>query len=377
MEHQNGLLFIGFFFAGLAVNLTPCVYPMLTVTASLFKSRQSQNETLKSSFPKALTYFFGIAVMYSALGYFAAATGKILGSVLQNTWVLLGVSVIMFVLALSMFGLFQLSIPAQLLNLLGGLGVRPAKQAIGNIYLGLFISGMLVGVFAAPCIGPPVIALLAAVAANGNPLFGLSAFFVFSLGLGLPYLLLGTFSGSLAKLPKAGYWLIWVERIFGVILLGFSFFYLSLALRLDLVHRVWPVTTSANLPGEQSKAVWQPYSDKKVAAAISQNKPVVIDFYADWCISCHELDHFVLSAPQVAARLSQLTTLRVDATNMDNPQVQALIDRYGLIGLPTVIFLDTKGQEIKQARVEGVVSIKEFLESLDIVAKAGHITYKS
>lgn len=369
MEHQNSLLFIGFFFAGLAVNLTPCVYPMLTVTASLFKPKQSQNETPKSSFPKALTYFFGIVIMYSALGYFAAATGKILGGVLQNTWVLLGVSVIMFALALSMFGLFQLSLPTQLLNRLGAL--RKAN------YLGLFISGMLVGVFAAPCIGPPVIALLAAVAANGNPLFGLSAFFVFSLGLGLPYLLLGTFSGFLTKLPKAGYWLVWVERIFGVILLGFGFFYLSLALRLDLVHRVWPVTTSANLPWGQSKVVWQPYSDQKVAAAIAQNKPVVIDFYAAWCISCHELDHFVLSAPQVVARLSQLTPLRVDATNMDDPQVQTMIDRYGLIGLPTVIFLDTHGQEIKKARVEGVVSLDEFLKSLDIVAEVGHITYKS
>jgi len=369
MEHHSILLFIGFFFAGLAVNLTPCVYPMLTVTASLFKSRQSQNETLKSSFLKALTYFFGIAVMYSALGYFAAATGKILGGVLQNTWVLLGVSVMMFVLALSMFGLFQLSIPAQLLNRLGGL--RKAS------YLGLFISGMLVGVFAAPCIGPPVIALLAAVAANGNPLFGLSAFFVFSLGLGLPYLLLGTFSGLIAKLPKAGNWLIWVERIFGVILLGFSFFYLQLALRSDLVRWAWPVRASANFALEQSKSVWQPYSDQKLAAAIAQNKPVVIDFYADWCISCHELDHFVLSTPTVASRLSQLTALRVDATNMDDPLVQAMIDRYGLIGLPTVIFLDTHGHEIEKARVQGVVSLSEFLKSLDILAEVSHITYKS
>jgi len=314
----------------------------------------------------------------------------------------------MFALALSMFGLFQLNIPTEFLNRLGGL--RKAN------YLGLFISGMLVGVFAAPCIGPPVIALLATVADNGNPLFGLSAFFVFSMGLGLPYLLLGTFSGLITRLPKAGNWLIWVEHTFGVILLGFGFFYLLSALHSDLVRWVWPVIliiggvylgffekagkekrsfvrfkwaagmatfligvslASANLPLKQSKLVWQSYSDQKVAAAIAQSKPVVIDFYADWCISCHELDHFVFSAPKVAARLSQLTTLRVDATHMDDPQVQAMIDRYGLIGLPTVIFLDTHGHEITKARVQGVVSLGEFLKSLDILAKVTHRAYKS
>lgn len=405
---SDGFIFLGFFFAGLAVNLTPCVYPMLTVTASLFKSRQSQNETLQYSFIKALTYFLGIAITYSALGYFAAAGGKILGSALQSTWVLLSVSLMMFALAFSMFGLFQLQVPPQLLNSLGGL--RKAN------YLGLFISGMFVGVFAAPCIGPPVIALLAAVAKNGNPMFGLSAFFIFSLGLGLPYLLLGTFSGLIARLPKAGSWLIWVEHTFGVILFGFGFFYLLSALRSSLVHWVMPAAlvvggvylgffdkagkekyvftrfrwvvgliaffvgssfVSALVVSEKTKVVWQPYSDQKIAAAVSRHKPVVIDFYAEWCISCHELDHSIFSSPMVIKRLSQLTTLRVDATNRDDPLVQTMIDRYGLIGLPTVIFLDTHGHEIRKARAQGIFTLNEFLKSVDMVAKVTHITYKS
>ncbi len=341
---NHGLQFIGFFFAGLAVNLTPCVYPMLTVTASLFKPRDGQ--TLGHSFLKALAYFLGICVMYSALGYFAASTGKVFGSALQNSWVLFGVAALMFALALSMLGLFQLRVPTELLSRLGGL--RKAN------YAGLFASGLLVGVFAAPCIGPPVIALLAAVADNGSPVFGLSAFFIFSCGLGLPYLLLGTFSGLAKKLPKAGNWLIVVERVFGVILLGFAAFYLALALH-------W------QLPGSQksSEVVWKPYTGGAVELAGMQHKPVVLDFYADWCISCHELERDVFSKPAVAAKLGQLTTLRVDATDMDDPGVQEVLTQYGVIGLPTVVFLDKQGKEIKKARVIGVTAARKFEASLD------------
>ncbi len=336
------LTFLGFFFAGLAVNLTPCVYPMLTVTASLFKAKPGESHALRHSFAKALAYFLGIAVTYSALGYFAAATGKIFGAVLQNSWVLGAVALMMFVLSLSMFGLFQIRVPSELLSRLGGL--RKAN------YAGLFASGMFVGVFAAPCIGPPVLALLAAVADNGNPQFGLSAFFVFSLGLGLPYLLLGTFSGFASKLPKAGNWLIWVERIFGVVLLGFSIFYLTLALHLQV-------------PGPKSDLVWKPYSIEQVQAA--HGTPVVIDFFAEWCIGCHELDQIGFSNPDIIKEFSKLRTLRIDATNMDDPQVQEWIDQYKIIGLPTVVFLDSNGQEIKKARVEGSGPVKQFKKSFE------------
>jgi thiol:disulfide interchange protein DsbD len=222
-------------------------------------------------------------------------------------------------------------------------------------YLGLFLSGMFVGVFAAPCIGPPVIALLAAVADNGSPAFGFSAFFVFSLGLGLPYLLLGTFSGLAKKLPKAGSWLIWIERIFGVILLGFAAFYLSLALHLYI-----PSAKASGIP-------WATYSVENVKASVTQHKPIIIDFYADWCISCHELERTVFSNPQVIADLKGVTTLRVDVTNMDDPRVNDVIEEYHVIGLPTVIFLDSSGQEIKEARVEGERSKDDFVKSVALL----------
>jgi len=355
MGGHNILTFISFFFAGLAVNLTPCVYPMLTVTASLFKPKKDSKETLRHSFIKALVYVLGIALMYSTLGYFAASTGKVFGAALQNSLVLGGVAVMMFILALSMFGFFQISVPSQWLNSLGGL--RKAN------YLGLFISGMLVGVFAAPCIGPPVIALLAAVADNGDPKYGFIAFFIFSLGLGFPYLLLGTFSSLVTKLPKAGGWLIWVERAFGVILLGFGIFYLSLALHVHTPH-------------QNQKTIWQPYSQEKLEKTISEHKPLLIDFYAEWCFGCHELDRTVFSNPQIQAKIAQVTALRVDATNIDAPAVSKLIDKYSVIGLPTVVFIDGNGQEIKPARVEGADSVKEFNKSLEEWASQSGVHFK-
>ncbi len=291
--------------------------------------------------------------MYSALGYFAASTGKLFGSILQNSWVLGGVAILMFTLSLSMFGVFQLRVPTELLTRLGGL--RKAN------YCGLFCSGMLVGVFAAPCIGPPVIALLAAVANNGTPLFGLSAFFVFSLGLGLPYLLLGTFSTLIGQLPKAGQWLIWVERVFGIVLLGFALFYLSLALHVPINQWIAPQAS-------KEKIVWQAYSEEALEQAKSAGKPIVVDFFAEWCIECHALEREVFSKPEIIAQLNQWTTLRVDATKINTPLVQMMIDKYNVIGLPTVIFLDNKGEEIKQARVQGSASLKEFQKALMLVS---------
>lgn len=347
------LQFLGFFLAGLAVNLTPCVYPMLTVTTALFKPKEG--ETIGHSFGRAFTYVSGIAVMYSSLGYAAASTGKIFGAVLQNSWVLGTVAVMMFILGLSMLGVFQIAVPSGLLNRLHKLRKLD--------YFGLFISGMLVGIFAAPCIGPPVLALLAAVANNGDPKFGFFAFLIFSFGMGLPYLLLGTFSSLITKLPKAGGWLIWVEKIFGVILVGFGIFYMALALHL-------------NVPKGERKDAWQPYSQQKIEFAVKQQEPVIIDFFAEWCFGCHELDHNVFSKPEIQAKLSQVTALRVDATNMEDPLIQQLLEQYGLIGLPTVVFLDRSGREVKEIRMEGAGSLEEFKESLKVWASQAKIDFK-
>ncbi len=347
MENPSFLTYLGFFLTGMAVNLTPCVYPMLTVTLSLFKPEFSKKETLQHSFFKALAYFLGIAVTYSTLGYFAASTGKLFGSYLQNSWVLGIVGAMMLALSLSMFGLFKLRPSAEILSKLALL--RRAD------YVGLFLSGVLVGVFAAPCIGPPVIALLGAVAERGDPQFGLTAFFIFSCGMGLPYLLLGTFENLTTKLPKAGVWLIWVERAFAVVLLAFAIFYLSLA------FKIHPDKAA-------SSTIWKPYRIGDVVTSVGAHKPVIVDFYADWCLSCHEFEDAVLSKPDVQALLAKLTTLRVDATNQDDPAVTRVLEKFDIVGLPTMIFLDEHGDEIKDIRMEGAGSKKKFLKRLEMQA---------
>ena len=389
--------FLTFFLTGLAVNLTPCVYPMLTVTVSLFNPRDGKPAGTAAAFSRALVYVLGMVVMYSALGLFAAMTGALFGGILQNKVIVLAVALLMLILALSMFGVFQFTLPA---------GFMQRLDKLRNLkYGGLFFSGMLVGVFAAPCIGPPVVALLTSVADRGNLLFGFFSFFIFSLGLGLPYLILGTFSNLLRRLPKAGSWLILVEHLFGLILLGFFFYYLAIALNPKLIPRVVPVMLTVggiyfgvferagranviitrlrwlasagavimglamlgSLAAPKEGLVWEEYSPARVTAAALSKQPVVIDFYADWCIACHELDNFVFKNPEVAKELKNFVRLRVDATDMSAPSVEKILQQYDVFGLPIVVFLDIGGHEVKEARVIGYVPPSEFLKSLKLV----------
>ena len=208
----NPFTFVGIFLLGLGLNLTPCVYPLLAVTVSLFSSRKEEKTPLGVSFFRALVYVLGMAATNTTLAVVAALTGGLLGAILQNTWVLAGISVLLFLLALSMFGVYTIQAPSWILNRV--VGTRSTTLA------GLFASGLIVGIFAAPCIGAPVLALLTWVGTQGNPIFAVLVFFTLSMGLGLPYLILGTFSGLLTKLPKSGVWLLWMERLFGVILLA-------------------------------------------------------------------------------------------------------------------------------------------------------------
>lgn len=391
------LHYLAFFLAGLAVNLTPCVYPMMTVTVSLFNPQQESQVKLASSFGRALIYVLGMAVMYSSLGVFAAMTGALFGGILQNKWIVLTVAVLMLGLALAMFGVFQLRVPSQFIQRLDRL--RRIK------FFGLFFSGMFVGVFAAPCIGPPVLALLTSVADRGNIMLGFLSFFIFSLGLGLPYLALGTFSGLIKKIPKAGSWLVWVEHVFGVILLGFSLYYFAIAFNSAFVKWVLPVSLIlggiylgffersgkekplfvrlkwiAGLTGlifgiaiissvltPKTSLAWDEYKPSKLVDARQNNQPVVIDFYADWCIACHEMENFVFSNPAVSKELRKFVRLRVNATDMMAPAVQQVLEKYEVWGLPIVVFLDRNGREADEARVIGYVPPAEFMQSLEAV----------
>ncbi len=393
MFNNQGYLwaFLSIFLIGLALNLTPCVYPMMSVTVSLFGG--NEDKSTASTFSKALTYVLGIVFMYSVLGVMAAYTGELFGSWLQSPWVLAGIGLLILLLSLSMFGVYELQPPAWMMQKLGN-----TQQATG--YIGHFLSGLLVGVFAAPCIGPPIIALLAFVGAQGSPVFGFFTFFVMAFGLGLPYLILGTFSGLLGKMPQSGLWMVWVKKVFGIVLIGVALFYIALAfapgysmyavlatvvlggIYLGFIERsgnnkrvfrwmkytIGAATLAAgfilfqNLQKEGIQ--WQEYD----AGLIEQtNKPVMLDFYADWCIPCIELDRKTFTDGRVIDETESFLRMKVDLTHFDSERAEKLRQQYEIAGVPTIMFLDSSGAEIEEARVVGFMNADRFLKQVEKV----------
>ncbi len=396
---ERGMLlaFMGIFAIGLALNLTPCVYPMLSVTVSLFGANEASS--LWKAFGRAAVYVLGIASMYTVLGTVAAFTGSLFGGVLQSPWVLASVGVLLFALAASMLGLYEIRLPVGLTSKLGS-----AHGMAGPF--GLFLSGLVVGIFAAPCIGPPVIALLAFVGAKGDPLFGSAAFLTLSLGLGLPYLILGTFSSLLNRLPRSGMWMVWVKRIFAVVLIGAGLFYLGLAFApanamlaipitlvgtglfvalrsvmpspSDLSRRVsWSLGAVLVLIGilafrglQKPGVEWEPYSAARVEASMAADRPVMLDFYADWCIPCLELDRVTFTDEAVVEEAERFTMLKVDLTQFDSPEAEQLRRQYDVAGVPTIVMLDASGQEVTDLRTVGFVPPEVMLVRMRRVATA-------
>lgn len=386
---DSSVTFLGVFLLGLGLNLTPCVYPMLSITVSLFRGHQEKNRA--HAFLKSVVYVLGMATIYSTLGVVTAFTGGLFGAALQSKWVLLGISLLMAGMAASLFGFFIIQAPQWMVKL-------ASKR--GSDLIGVFLSGLFVGVFAAPCIGPLIIALIAFVAQKGDPGFAFRTFFILSMGLGLPYIFLGTFAGLAEKLPRSGVWLVWVDRLFGTILLSVSAFYF-----LSAVHPQWlPYLMPVSLvlgglylgfierSAKTSKAFtwfkrsvglaaiaagiaipvlapkqsvkWEMFSPAKVEQAAAEHKPILMDFYADWCIPCHELDSYTYTDPKVIAGVDSYARFKVDLTNPDDPAVDALIEQYEILGVPTILFLDENGKEVEGTRQAGFVSAKDFLEIL-------------
>lgn len=388
--------FIGIFLMGLALNLTPCVYPMLSVTVSVFGGQTDTNPI--RVFLKAVVYVLGMATMYSVLGVVAALSGGMFGGLMQNPWVLGAIGVLLLGLALSMFGLYEIQVPYWLTSKLGG------RQGTGII--GVYLSGLVVGVFAAPCIGPPIIALLALVAAKGNALFGFWTFFTLSMGLGLPFLILGTFSGLLRKIPKSGVWMIWVQRVFGVVLTGVGLFYLGLAVLPKLADYAIPLTLLlggiylgfVDRSGKGNKTLrviqlivgiaaivasvyflrlltkpgmaWEHFSAQRLEQAQAKKRPVILDFTAAWCVPCKELDRATFTSPAVIQAAQPFVKLKVDLTHFDSQEAEAIRKQFGIAGVPTVILLDPTGQEVPETRIIGFVPPEEFLARMNKVPGA-------
>jgi thiol:disulfide interchange protein DsbD len=370
------LLFLG----GLALNLTPCVYPVIPLTLSYFAG-QGEGRGGRV-FSLAAVYVLGMASMYSALGVAAALSGRLFGSALQSPWVLAGVSLVLVALALSMFGLYDLRMPSFLMQ----------KAGARSGFAGAYGMGLLVGVVAAPCVGPFVLGLLAFVAARQQAGLGFLFFFVLSLGLGLPYLFLGAFSGSLARLPRAGMWMESVKKIFGWVLLAMAAYFLRPALPAPIGRWLLPEVLAAAVlfllwrsgglrpavrlgaaalflaaaiffiprRAESGALPWLPYD----GTAATAGKPALIDFSAAWCVPCRELDEKTFSDPRVRQALAGRGLFKADLTRTRSAEVTELSRRFAILGVPTIVFLDATGAERRDLRLVGFEDADAFLARL-------------
>jgi len=371
---------------GLALNLTPCVYPLIGVTIAYFGNQGGGPRKIAVL---ACIYVLGIALTFSLAGVAVALSGGLFGAALQNPLVLIAIAAMLLVLAASSFGMFSLQPPQWLMRRAGV--ARPG-------YLGSLVMGLGMGVVAAPCIGPIVLGLLLMVERSANPAFGFALFFTLAIGLGLPYIALALAAGHIKTLPRSGEWLAWVEQLFGFVLVGLALYFL------DPVLRGWPMRimpyyaatagiylgwitpagrqwrpflifrsvlgafsvgalvwmlTFAGKPSVQ--LAFDPYDAAILRQARAANKPVVIDFSADWCVPCREMVRTTFRDPAVIQAASHFVRLQADITDRTNRNTQ-LAMQYEIKGVPTTVFIDKHGRILK--REVGYLSSRRFLSDL-------------
>lgn len=393
---------LGIFAGGMALNLTPCVYPMIPITVSYFGGQAVKGGAGRGRLViNGLCYMFGLALTNSLLGVMAALTGGLIGAVLQNPLVLVTVAGVLVLFAASLFGIWEMRLPSGL--------TQAAAKSYGG-YLGSLFMGITLGVVAAPCIGPFVLGLLTWVASMGSPWIGFIVFFTLSLGLGLPLFLLAMFSGQLKRLPRSGGWMVWVRKLMGWVLVGMAAHFLgpilpagggtvllaavaaAAGLHLGWVERspatfaAFPVIKGgvgilalviatvlvATMVLRGPGVTWKPYSEAELSAARDLGKPVIIDFYATWCTPCRELDEITFHHPEVV-RLAEndFVMVKVDVTKGDNPLHEELLKRYAIKGVPTVVFLDADGKERGELRLVDFLPAEQLLLRMNAVIAGG------
>jgi thiol:disulfide interchange protein DsbD len=390
---------LGVFVGGLALNLTPCVYPLIPITVSYFGGRSGQGHGKLAA--HGCLYFGGLSITNSVLGVVAALTGSLMGAALQNPIVLVVIAGVLIFFAASLFGFWELRLPQSLTN-------AASKSYAG--YFGTLFMGLTLGVVAAPCLGPFVFGLLTWVASMGSPWLGFLVFFTLSLGLGTPLFVLAMFSGSLEKLPGSGEWMLWVRKLMGWVLIGMAAHFVrplmpSTAGSLVLagmaiaagLHLGWMdhirgaskgFVALKSVVGVVGLAVgvyllgswlmigpgvpWRPYSDAALEQARQSNKPVILDFSAGWCTSCRELEDITFRDPQVVKQAQDnFVMIKVDLTTKGNPLHEKLLAHYGVKGVPTIVFLDGTGQERTDLRLVDYVPADQFLSRMAQVRKSG------
>ncbi|MCF5765841.1 protein-disulfide reductase DsbD [Aeromonas veronii] len=397
-----------FFALGLGLAFTPCVFPMYPILTGIIAGAGHRLSTGRA-FLLSFVYVQGMAVTYTLLGLVVASAGLKFQAALQHPYVLIGLSLMFVLLALSMFGLYTLQLPSSVQTRLSGLSNRQQ----GGSVAGVAIMGMISGLVCSPCTTAPLSGALIYVAQSGDLWLGGAALYALSLGMGLPLLLLGTSGGKL--LPKAGAWMDVIKQLFGFALLAVPILLLSrlwsdqvttlawlawglllcgylyhhnqhqphsvaksvrgfvlllamisaVVVGKDLLQPATPATvsTSASQSAPQFVRI-KTLADLKVQLAAARGKPVLLDLYADWCVACKEFEHKTFSDPAVRERFGKMVLLQADVTVNDDADIE-LLNSLNVLGLPTLIFFDREGKELTGQRVTGFMGPAEFLGKLD------------
>ena len=395
-----------FFAVGVGLAFTPCVFPMFPILSSLIAGQQ--NLSTKKAFALSFVYIQGMAVTYAALGLVVAALGGQVQGYLQHPYVLISFSLLFVLLAMSMFGWYEIKLPSSVMNKL----TQVSNNQKGGNYVGVFLMGVLSGLIASPCTTAPLSAALLYVAQSGDYLVGGLTLYVLSLGMGLPLLLLGTSGGKL--LPKAGGWMEQVKTLFGFVMLVVPLILLerlisaniillmagilALAAALYLHHwqsnqqqsklktglwfaamllvftgfslakdYFWPVQVQVNSQKNEFKHVAN-LAELKVAVddANKQGRPVMVDLYADWCVACKEFEHYTFPDGNVQKEFSHYQLIQIDLTESDSKTIE-LMEEYDVFGLPSILFFNTQGQELSTLRVTGFLNAEDFAKHLATV----------
>lgn len=396
-----------FFVVGVGLAFTPCVFPMFPILSSLIAGQQ--NLSTKKAFALSFVYIQGMAVTYAALGLVVAALGGQVQGYLQHPFVLVSFSLLFVLLAMSMFGWYEIKLPSSMMSKL----TQVSNNQKGGNYVGVFLMGVLSGLIASPCTTAPLSAALLFVAQSGDYLVGGLTLYVLSLGMGLPLLLLGTSGGKL--LPKAGGWMEQVKTLFGFVMLVVPLILLERLVSADIIllmagvlalatalylhhwqssqtqsklktvlwfaatllvmtgftltkNYFWPVQAVqvSSQSNEFKKVADLAELKEAVAQASNEGRMVMVDLYADWCVACKEFEHYTFPDAKVQSEFSHYQLIQVDLTNSDNKTIE-LMEEYTVFGLPSILFFNTQGKELTTQRVTGFLNAEDFAKHLAIV----------
>ena len=350
-----------FLLAGVLLSLTPCVLPMVPILSSIIVGQQGASAGTGArprGFALALSYSQGMALVYTLLGVAAGLLGQGLAAYLQHPYVVLSFAALMVLLSLSMFGLYELRLPASVQTWLG----QRSHGLPGGRFVSVFVMGAVSALIVSPCVSAPLAGALLYISQTRDLWLGGAALYAMAWGMSVPLLVVGVAGGRL--LPRAGRWMNLVKVVFGV---------LMLAMAAWVARPAWPalvaaVTGQPVVSGHQSvlpflRVASVAQLEQAVADAARQGRPVVLDFYADWCVSCIEMERFTFTAPAVREKLAPAVLLQADVT-ANTPDDRALLERFGLFGPPGIVFFNVKGQELSGQRVIGFQKPGPFLQSL-------------